>query len=196
MEAAAHGAAGEAAAGAASGGAPASAPADAAATSMPAPAAASAAAAAAAAAAGNGAEAADTTWRLTREELRASPSVLDGLSPEDEELFRRVECEYLASAGWRLFKRRETVATAMYLFHRFFSRRSMRKHDRVEVSTACLLLASKLEDNPRTPLHDVVEAHLFRLGQVQRVGFGKELSRTEVRAVPAVGAGRGCFTPG
>jgi cyclin T len=156
------------------------------------------AAAAAAAAAGDDAESA-ARWRVTAEDLRASPSVNDGMPYEDEQLLRRVECEYIASAGWRLFKKREPVAVAMYLFHRFFARRSMRKHDRVEVSSACMLLASKLEDNPRTHLHDVVEAHLQRTGRMPRVANVKELQRTEVsRSMRSShhDAGRRWTTPG
>jgi hypothetical protein len=126
---------------------------------------------------------AEGRWRYSLDELRASPSVVrGGISYEDEQMFRRVECEYMTTTGWKLFKRRETVAEALYLFHRFYARQSMHEpqNDRTLVSSACLLLASKIGDVLRTQLFHIVEAHLVRGGHPGGVAKDK-LERTEAR---------------
>lgn len=92
-------------------------------------------------------------WHYSRDELRCSPSISDGYSIEQESAARRDAVDYLGRAFDALLRekliRRETVALAMLLFHRFYARRSMCTHDRLLYATASMMLACKLDARPR-----------------------------------------------
>jgi hypothetical protein len=98
----------------------------------------------------------------SEEELQASPSRADGI-PEETEIVLlattvaqiieitsqhrdRLKPSHGDSEG-QLFKPHHHVfATAAALFHRFFLRRSLKRHDRLEVAVACILTASAVTD--------------------------------------------------
>lgn len=95
------------------------------------------------------------TWLLTREQIANSPSREDGLDVEQELLFRRVACDHIIDIRAKLEKQRErerekasipvqAVQTAIVFLHRFYSRRSLKRHDKTEIAVACLFLACKV----------------------------------------------------
>lgn len=60
-----------------------------------------------------------------------------------------LDCRFIEETGQRLLGLpRVTVATAIALFHNFNAKSAVRKHDRLDVSMACLLLAGKIEESP------------------------------------------------
>ncbi|CAM9516903.1 unnamed protein product [Ascophyllum nodosum] len=55
----------------------------------------------------------------------------------------------MRAAGKALDLHVEAVATALIFFHRFFMRHSFLKHERMFIGSACLFVASKVEENPK-----------------------------------------------
>ncbi|XP_050131718.1 cyclin-T1-4-like isoform X3 [Malus sylvestris] len=93
---------------------------------------------------------------MSRDEIeRCSPSRKDGIDSVREAHLRYSYCSYLQNLGLRLDLPQTTIATAMVLCHRFFSRRSHACHDRFLIATAALFLAAKSEETPR-PLNTVL----------------------------------------
>lgn len=82
-------------------------------------------------------------WLLSREEITQSPSRVDGVSYEAEVIMRNSAITQLGTIGQKRDIKKQIIATACVLFHRFFSRRSMKRFDRSEVALACLIIAGK-----------------------------------------------------
>ncbi|MEW5299943.1 MAG: hypothetical protein WDW38_002765 [Sanguina aurantia] len=80
----------------------------------------------------------------------STPSILDGLLPEKDALWRRQYCRIIQRAGQNQKIPQWGIWTAMLLCHRFFAIKSMKRNDRFQIATACLFLASKLEESVRT----------------------------------------------
>ena len=107
-------------------------------------------------------------WLLPRELLLdASPSRADGMTAAVEHTMRRSTCGMMSEIGMRLLEKKASVATALVLFQRFFSRCSLLRHDRMAVAVASLLVAGKSTDfaNPaRAALRHFVPDYLARTG--------------------------------
>lgn len=96
------------------------------------------------------------SWYLTKDEIdNHSPSRKDGIDRVRESSLRKSYCSFLKDLGMKLRVSPVTTATAMMFCHRFYMRQSHVKNDWQTVATACMFLASKVEDNLR-PLRDVV----------------------------------------
>lgn len=116
-------------------------------------------------------------WRLyTREELEKSPSRQDGLSPQLEQRWKGLMVTLIWRVGELLNSPMVTLATAAILLQRFFGERSMVRNDKLVVATACLFLAGKVEDTPRS-LHRISE-HMFE-------AFCKDFSRVSTATAKA-----------
>ena len=98
---------------------------------------------------------AESQWLFTESELRRTPSVLDGLTPEKERDNRGKGVNFIFQVGIMLKLPQITLATASVFLHRFFMRHSM-----VDVpgrpglhyyaiAATSLFLASKVEENCR-----------------------------------------------
>jgi hypothetical protein len=88
-------------------------------------------------------------WLLAAGDLRSSsPSRADGMAYETEHTLRKSTCLELTAVGRRLFggKAKQVPMAAEVFFQRFYSRRSVLKHDRMAVALACLLVAGKVTD--------------------------------------------------
>ncbi|KAL2892714.1 Cyclin-T1-3 [Bienertia sinuspersici] len=95
-------------------------------------------------------------WYLTKDEIdNYTPSRKDGIDRVWESSLRKSYCSFLKDLGMKLQVSPVTTATAMMFCHRFYMRQSHAKNDWQTVATACMFLASKVEDNLR-PLRDVV----------------------------------------
>lgn len=64
-------------------------------------------------------------WLFTEEELKATPSIIDGLSSEEERIRRAKGVSFMSSIGNMLHIPMTTVSVASLYFHRFYMRRSM-----------------------------------------------------------------------
>lgn len=58
----------------------------------------------------------------------------------------------------------DTITTAVFYYHRFYQQHQFQAHDRLQVATACLFLAGKVEESPRAlkmVIH-VMYSHRFK----------------------------------
>ncbi|CDJ62608.1 hypothetical protein ENH_00020120, partial [Eimeria necatrix] len=86
---------------------------------------------------------------VPRKLQQRTPSIVDGL-PREVEISQRIYgCQLIQKAGILLQLEAVTVASAQTILHRFYYRKSLKKFDVRLVATASLLLACKLEEDPR-----------------------------------------------
>lgn len=87
-----------------------------------------------------------------------TPSRLDGVSAKTERLYRWSYCEFLKETGMKIKVPQLTIATAIVFCHRYFAMNSHKsvKNDRFVIATACLFLAGKVEETPKS-LKDIVK---------------------------------------
>eukprot|EP00291_Cryptomonas_curvata_P028921 CAMPEP_0172213474 /NCGR_PEP_ID=MMETSP1050-20130122/37613_1 /TAXON_ID=233186 /ORGANISM="Cryptomonas curvata, Strain CCAP979/52" /LENGTH=243 /DNA_ID=CAMNT_0012894311 /DNA_START=98 /DNA_END=825 /DNA_ORIENTATION=- len=78
-----------------------------------------------------------------------TPSRKDGIDEATETALRIYGCELIQEAGILLRMHQTAMATGQILFHRFYFRCSFRKCDARVVAKAALLMASKVEEQPR-----------------------------------------------
>ncbi|KAJ1859100.1 hypothetical protein GGH12_004367 [Coemansia sp. RSA 1822] len=96
-------------------------------------------------------------WLFSSDDLVNTPSQCGEYSPMDkaltpgEELERRLRgCGYIHSVVQRLSMHQFVASTACVLFHRFYMRQSLTKYHQYQIGGACVLLASKVEENKRS----------------------------------------------
>ena len=110
-------------------------------------------------------------WLMTRAQLdELSPSRADGLTQAMESTIRRSTCEMVGEIGLRVLEKKACAATAMVLFNRFYSRRSLLKHDRMAVAVASLVVAGKATDfanAQRASFRLFVPEYLARVGHTE-----------------------------
>ncbi|KAL6187528.1 hypothetical protein ACLB2K_038926 [Fragaria x ananassa] len=96
------------------------------------------------------------SWYFTSKELEHnSPSRRDGITVVKESKLRSLYCSHIQKMDQNLRLPHLTIATAIMLCHRFYARQSHAKNCWHTVASACVLLASKVQDTPRS-LKDVV----------------------------------------
>jgi hypothetical protein len=96
-------------------------------------------------------------WLYTPEELAApSLSQRDGFTPGEEAAAHRDALDYINSfmpsfsnANLGLAEPRRLLGTAHLIYHRFYARRSLKGHDRLEVATAAVMLSAKVVNRPQ-----------------------------------------------
>ncbi|TGO47419.1 hypothetical protein BOTNAR_0526g00020 [Botryotinia narcissicola] len=95
-------------------------------------------------------------WLFTEAELKATPSILEGLSPEEERIRRAKGVSFMSSIGNMLHIPMTTVSVASLYFHRFYMRRSMVLDKKgctgihhYEIAATALFLATKTEETIR-----------------------------------------------
>lgn len=96
-------------------------------------------------------------WLYTPDELAApSLSQRDGFTPGEEAAAHRDALEYINSflpsftnANLGLAEPRRLLGTAHLIYHRFYARRSLKGHDRLEVATAAVMLSAKAVNRPQ-----------------------------------------------
>eukprot|EP01066_Platyproteum_vivax_P006348 Platyproteum_vivax@DN2142_c0_g1_i1.p1 len=89
-------------------------------------------------------------------DLKDSPSIEAGLTPECETALRVYGCDLIQRAGILLRVHQVTICSGQVIFHRFFYRQSLTKFDARRTAAACLFIATKIEEDPRR-LHSVVQ---------------------------------------
>lgn len=85
------------------------------------------------------------------EDLKAtSPSRKHGVSEEQEETWRRNCVDLIIKTGLKLQIDHLATLTALEFLHRFYAEYSMATNDRFLMSMACLYLAGKVADSPKS----------------------------------------------
>ncbi|CAA6673061.1 unnamed protein product [Spirodela intermedia] len=93
-------------------------------------------------------------WYFSKEELEtSSPSRKDGISMKKENYLRIQYCSFLQDLGMKLGLPQVAIATAIMFCHRFYLYQSHAKMNGRRlllqtVATACIVLASKVEETP------------------------------------------------
>ncbi|KAG7381338.1 Cyclin- protein fam58a [Phytophthora pseudosyringae] len=86
-------------------------------------------------------------WLFSAAELQRSPSWRDGVSPASELERRAAACRLIARLAAALRVSLASQRAACVFLHRFFMRRSLARCDERRAAAACLLLASKAEND-------------------------------------------------
>ncbi|KAK1929074.1 Cyclin-T1-3 [Phytophthora citrophthora] len=113
-------------------------------------------------------------WLFSAYELQHSPSRSDGVSLVSELERRAAACRLITRLAAALHVSLASQRAACVFLHRFFMRRSLTQCDELNVAAACLLLASKAE-NDETQGIDV-----RRLAKVLITQTATTLSEVEV----------------
>ncbi|CEI89741.1 hypothetical protein RMCBS344292_04090 [Rhizopus microsporus] len=96
-------------------------------------------------------------WLFTKEDLYDTPSILDGISFEQEQTDRVKGCHYLLAVGAKLNLPQLVMVTATTFFHRFFMRQSMKRFHVYDIAATSLFVATKVEECTRR-MKDIVTA--------------------------------------
>lgn len=86
-------------------------------------------------------------WHFTKEQIdKFSPSRLDGIDAKKEANLRKSYCSFIKDIGVHFQLPQVAIATAIIFCHRFYMRQSHRTNDRYIIGTACVILATKVEE--------------------------------------------------
>ncbi|CAH0519442.1 unnamed protein product [Peronospora belbahrii] len=88
-------------------------------------------------------------WIFTDEEMRATPSMRDGMKYTDELILRRNACNFVEKMAKALDLPKLAQISANNFLHRFYMRQSFVRYDKFLVAAACVLLGSKAEESPK-----------------------------------------------
>ncbi|KAJ2160694.1 hypothetical protein GGF46_002051 [Coemansia sp. RSA 552] len=98
-------------------------------------------------------------WYFTDDDLANTPSQTGSeytspseklISAADEQTHRARSCAFIHKMVQKLEMHQFVASTACVLFHRFYMRQSMTKFHYYQIAGACVLLASKVEENKRS----------------------------------------------
>ncbi|KAF2791491.1 cyclin-like protein [Melanomma pulvis-pyrius CBS 109.77] len=98
---------------------------------------------------------AEQQWIFSEEELLRTPSIMDGMSPEDERMHRRKGVNFILQVGMMLKLPQTTLSTAAVFFNRFVMRNSLKARPgykplhQYQIAATALFLATKVEENCR-----------------------------------------------
>ncbi|ULT88933.1 hypothetical protein L3Y34_007850 [Caenorhabditis briggsae] len=126
-------------------------------------------------------------WLMTLDEesrlkIDNPPSLADGLSKELEAEIRYLGCELIQQGAILLKLPQTAAATGQILFQRYFYQKSFVRYRFEHAVQACLLLASKIEEEPRRP-RDVYNV-FHRLEELHRLQqSGHEINKETTRGL-------------
>ncbi|XP_076059288.1 cyclin K isoform X2 [Oratosquilla oratoria] len=89
------------------------------------------------------------SWYYEKRELRSTPSIQEGLTYEQETLYRREGARFILQVGNKMGLRYETMATGVVYFHRFYMFHTFQEFPRHVTACCCLFLAGKVEETPK-----------------------------------------------
>ena len=112
-------------------------------------------------------------WYFDKVSLRKTPSILDGISFEKEQRYRREGARFIIKVGTKMNLRYDTMATGVVYFHRFYMCHSFKEFPRFETACSCLFLAGKVEETPKK-CKDIIKTARQFLTDAQFALFGDD----------------------
>lgn len=96
-------------------------------------------------------------WFYDKADLRRTPSILDGISYEKEQRYRREGARFIIKVGSKLNLRYDTMATGVVYYHRFYCCHSFKvlSKSRRDPQTTFNLTLSRLSSSPRSYFLDI-----------------------------------------
>ncbi|XP_076306261.1 uncharacterized protein LOC143222928 [Tachypleus tridentatus] len=113
------------------------------------------------------------SWYYEKEDLRKTPSVLDGINLETEQRYRREGARFIINVGTKMGLRYDTMATGVVYFHRFYMFHSFKTFPRYVTACCCLFLAGKVEETPKK-CKDIIKTARSLLTEQQFLQFGED----------------------
>jgi cyclin T len=99
-------------------------------------------------------------WYLIKEQLANMPSIKCGYDKNKELYTRQTAAHFIQDMGIQLKFTQLCINTAIVYMHRFYVIHSFTQFPWNSIATACIFLASKVENQPRKAKH-VVHVHNF-----------------------------------
>ncbi|EDQ86033.1 uncharacterized protein MONBRDRAFT_28691 [Monosiga brevicollis MX1] len=131
---------------------------------------------------------------LAAEQLADSPSRRDDISAEKEARYRREGAVFIRQMAQELdITAANTIATCIWLFHRFYVKHSFKNYNRWNVAGGCFFAGLKAEEQPKrckqvVPVFAQLKAR--RAGQPfdnsEKVGLSARLGCTEPTPAPTL----------
>uniref|UniRef100_A0A2R5LDD5 Cyclin-K n=1 Tax=Ornithodoros turicata TaxID=34597 RepID=A0A2R5LDD5_9ACAR len=112
-------------------------------------------------------------WYYSKKSLRKTPSLLDNVSAEKEQRYRREGARFIINVGTKMGLRYDTIATGVVYFHRFYMFHSFRTFPRFITACCCLFLAGKVEETPKK-CKDIIKTARAFLTEKQYTSFGED----------------------
>jgi hypothetical protein len=88
-------------------------------------------------------------WYFDKTALKNTPSHRDSIDTEKESRYRREGSRFIMDLGTTMGLRKDTMATGVVFFHRFYMIHSFNEFPRYVMATCCLFLAGKVEETPK-----------------------------------------------
>ncbi|XP_076313676.1 uncharacterized protein LOC143226520 [Tachypleus tridentatus] len=124
------------------------------------------------------------SWYYDKRDLRNTPTVLDGISIEIEQWYRKEGARFIINMGIKMGLRYDTIATGVMYFHRFYMIHSFKTFPKYVTACSCLFLAGKVEETPKKCKDIIKMAHSF-LTEQQISQFGED-SKEEVMTLERI----------
>ncbi|KAK3856592.1 hypothetical protein Pcinc_037097 [Petrolisthes cinctipes] len=123
-------------------------------------------------------------WYYEKRELRHTPSIVAGLSWEQEVQYRREGARFILQVGNKMGLRYETMATGVVYFHRFYMVHTFQAFPRHVTACCCLFLAGKVEETPKK-CRDIMKTAKSLMDEVTWAEFGAD-PREEVMTLERI----------
>ncbi|XP_013786694.1 cyclin-K-like [Limulus polyphemus] len=124
------------------------------------------------------------SWYYDKKDLRNTPSVLDGISIETEQWYRKEGARFIINMGIKMGLRYDTIATGVMYFHRFYMIHSFKTFPKYVTACSCLFLAGKVEETPKK-CKDIIKMAQSFLTEQQVLQFGED-SKEEVMTLERI----------
>lgn len=123
-------------------------------------------------------------WYYEKRQLRHTPSILKGMSVEQEVQYRREGARFILQVGNKMGLRYETMATGVVYFHRFYMVHAFQSFPRHVTACCCLFLAGKVEETPKK-CKDIMKTAKSLMDEVTWAEFGAD-PREEVMTLERI----------
>lgn len=114
-----------------------------------------------------------TSWFFDKADFKKTPSIVDGITPENEARYRREGARFINKVGTKMNLRYDTMATGVAYFHRFYMCHSFKQFPRFVTACCCLFLAGKVEETPKK-CKDIIKTAKSYVTEAQFAKFGED----------------------
>lgn len=112
-------------------------------------------------------------WYYDKRDLKATPSIIDGIDFETENRYRKEGARFIIDTGTKMDLGYNTMATGVVYFHRFYMFHSFRNFPRYVTACCCLFLAGKVEETPKK-CKDIIKTARSLLTDQKFLQFGDD----------------------